>query len=274
MKVALKMVPVILALVLGAIVLPSTSYSACQDIAFVYSDATDAGSYKALLDANGYPTTLIPMNGVATTDFSSYGTIIIGHGTGNLNTWGDSNSVAQIDNSGKPLIGLGEGGYAFFGKLLIELGWPNGMHGSQAGLNVVDTSSPIFNSPNNISIPASNDISIYSTSSPLVGIYFLPVPAGITVFGRFSSQSTHYMLSQQESRYLAWGFDDSPVSMTQTGRDLFINVVAYMAGCNDVDDVGQVPTLSEWGTIILGTLFTALLILIGRQSDFMGKRII
>ncbi len=37
--------------------------------------------------------------------------------------------------AGIPIMGLGEGGYAFFGKLNLFIGWPNGWHGPQEKTN-------------------------------------------------------------------------------------------------------------------------------------------
>ncbi|MCK4735359.1 MAG: hypothetical protein KAT65_23100, partial [Methanophagales archaeon] len=199
-----------------------------QDLAYIYStDTTSANSYKSLLDANGYSTTLIQMSDVATTDFSKYDAIIAGSDTGSMSSWGDSASVSAVKDSYKPIIGLGEGGYALFGQLKLSTGHPNGWHGDENSIYVVDTSHTIFKTPNAIPIPKSRVIRLY-TSTQHVGIYLQEIPSNIVVLGREVGSTTHYPLTLERNKYLLWGFTASPKSMTRVSRGLFINVVSDM----------------------------------------------
>jgi outer membrane protein assembly factor BamB len=196
-------------------------------LAYIYStDATSALSYKSLLDANGYSATLIPLSDVATTDFSTYAALIIGSDTGSMSSWSDIASVSAVQDSSKPIIGLGEGGYALFGQLELDTGHPQGWHGSRNSIYVVDASHTIFKMPNAISIPRSKEILLYS-STEHVGIYLPEIPSNIVVLGREVDSTTHYPLTLERDRYLLWGFTASPESMTEVGKDLFINVVGY-----------------------------------------------
>ena len=198
------------------------------DLAYIYStDTSSANSYKSLLDANGYSTTLIPMSDVATTDFSKYDAIITGSDTGSMSSWGDSASVSAVKDSYKPIIGLGEGGYALFGQLKLDTGHPQGWHGDKNSIYVVDTSHTIFKTPNAIVIPKSKIIRLY-TSTQHVGIYLPAIPSNIAVLGREVESTSHYPLTLERNKYLLWGFTASPVGMTGVGKDLFINVVSYM----------------------------------------------
>ena len=70
------------------------------------------------------------MGNIVNTDFTQFDVIIIGSNSGYTSTWGDPASVDTIVNSNKPILGLGEGGYAFYGKLSLNIGSPNGGHGS------------------------------------------------------------------------------------------------------------------------------------------------
>ena len=212
----------------GSAVLPEKS-----NLAYIYSaDAASAESYKSLLDVNEYPTTLIPMGNVANMDFSEYGAIIAGSDTGYLSNWGDSISVGVIYNSGKPTIGLGEGGYALFGQSDLSTGWPNGWHGSKSGIRVVDPTHPIFNTP--ITIPTDELIELY-TASEHVGIHFSEVPPNVVVLGRETDDFDHYPLTLEDEKHLLWGFTASPDDMTQVGQDIFINVVDYMTSSTEFD---------------------------------------
>lgn len=205
-----------------------TSVPEKHALAYIYStDTTSANSYKSLLNANGYITTLIPMRNVATTDFTEYDVIITGSDTGSMGGWGDSASVSPVQDSSKPIIGLGEGGYALFGQLKLSTGHPHGWHGSRNSIYVVDASHTIFKTPNAIPIPQNKIIQPY-TSTQHVAIYLPEIPPNIVVLGREVDSTTHYPLTLERARYLLWSFTASPESMTEVGKDLFINVVSYM----------------------------------------------
>ena len=70
------------------------------------------------------PTTLVRMSDVLTTNIASYSVVIIGNGTGNGGAWGDSATVAKLRTTNRAIVGLGEGGYAFLGKLGLTIGYP------------------------------------------------------------------------------------------------------------------------------------------------------
>lgn len=116
-----------------------TSVPEKPDLAYIYStDTTSANSYKSLLDANGYITTLIPMSDVATTDLSTYSLIIVGGDTGSDYQRGDSVSVSAILDSGKLIIGLYSGGASLLQELGLSINWGHGMFFTESGIYVVE----------------------------------------------------------------------------------------------------------------------------------------
>jgi hypothetical protein len=200
--------------------------------AYIYNtDISKAQDFAAFLTNAGHTTTLVSISNVLITDFSVYDLIIIGSDTGHLGTWGTPASVSQVANSGRPIIGLGEGGYAFFGKLNLAIGYANGWHGADPGISVVDPSHQIFNFPIKIPIPSPPTFALYN-STINVGINVpSPIP-DVTLLGMESLDSSlsHYSLIQEETRYILWGFTGGPSAMTPVGKDLFSNIVAYMTG--------------------------------------------
>ena len=203
-----------------------TSYSA----AFIYStDLASAQRYESLLEAHGVAVDLVSNSTAETWNYSSYGLIIIGSDTGSFSQWKPESAVPVINGSGKPISGLGEGGYAFFGKLGLDIGYPHGWHGNENRIYVVDATHRIFNYPISISIPPDKIIQLYNSTSH-VGIYMPSPVAGVTRLGRESVDINHYPLIQEDTRYVLWGFSNSPAGMTQTGKDLFVNVVLWLLG--------------------------------------------
>ncbi len=227
-----------------------------RTVAYIYStDSSSANDYKSLLVSAGFTTDLTLSSGTSVTDFSKYDLIIVGSDTGYLST--SDVDVNKISSSGKKVIGLGEGGYAFFGKLGLETGWGHGWHGSENSINTVSKTHTIFNKPKSITIPTNNIIQLYSSTGH-VGIYLPSIPSNVIVLGRESSDNSHYPFTLEDSKYLLWGFTASPISMTQNGKDLFVNTLNFLAPTppyipsspspsNSASDQSINPTLSWSG---------------------------
>ena len=206
--------------------------ASAANLAYIYNtDTTTAQDFATFLTTQGHTATLISMSNVGGTNLSGYDLIIIGSDTGSLGSWGDEASVNQVNNSGEAIIGLGEGGYAFFGKINLAIGWPWGWHGGADSIYVMDPSHQIFNSPTIIPIPSPPsppDLLLYSEPTGEVGIYIPSAAPDLTLLGREVGDLNHYPLVQQGNRYILWGFAGSPVDMTTVGQDLFNNIIVYM----------------------------------------------
>ena len=212
------------------VLVPVFQVRASVSVAFIYSsDLASAESYGSLLTANGMTVDLVPSSDAATWDYSSYGLIVIGAETGAFYSWEPEAAVSAIDGTGKPILGLGTGGSSFFSVLDIYIDWGQCWVGSQKSLYAVDVGHQIFQSPNQISIPSDNIIDVYSGSTRHLGVYMPSPVEGVTPLGREVTDSNHYPLIQQDDRYVLWGFDASPAAMTQTGKNLFVNVVSWLA---------------------------------------------
>jgi hypothetical protein len=195
-------------------------------LAYLYSDDTaSAKYYTSLLVDSGYQADIVPLGKIADSDLSKYNVIIIGPDT----TWNDITSVDAIKNSNRPLIGLGEGGYELFGHIGLGSGYPNGWHGSENSIYVTDPSHEIFQEPNSIEIPDDGILQLYESSGH-VGIYIPSASTEMTMLGRETGNKEHYPLLLEDNKYIFWGFTASPESMTDNGKLLFINILAYMSG--------------------------------------------
>lgn len=215
-------------------------------IAFIYStDSSTANDYKSLFESAGFTTDLILTGNIATTDFLKYDLIIIGS---DISTPSGSD-ISKISDSAKPIIGLGEGGYSFFGGLGLKTGYPNGWHGSENRIYTVDKTYTVFNKPNSITIPTNYILQLYSSTGH-VGIHLPSVPSNVIVLGRESTDTTHYPFTLEDSKYLLWGFTASPTSMTQIGKDLFINSISYLVPRTPNGRI-EVQTFNENATFIL-----------------------
>jgi uncharacterized repeat protein (TIGR01451 family) len=200
-------------------------------IAYVFRGNTeDATSFYNLLTAEGYTVTLVPLNAVLSTDFSTFDLIIVADDTGNLDDWGlaglTANQVAKIraPSPDKPIIGLGEGGYAFFGQWPLFIGWPNGWHGPDTDLKKAAAAPPSY-----FTGIAVDPVAAYVDPVNTVAIYLggAPVPSTAFDIGDETPDTQHANLIQQGCDLL-WGFSGNPYGMSGDGKTLFLNAVAYM----------------------------------------------
>jgi len=201
---------------------------AIRRLAYIYSaDPGAANEFKTYLESQGYLVDLIQQSNIFATDFGPYKAILIGRDTGSTSTWADGagSTAAQIQATGKPILGLGEGGYAFFGKLGLTIGWGNGAHGDQKDIHVINPGQGYWNDPYNLSIPASQEISLYDSNSGYVGIYYPSPVAGVETVANIPSSTDYYPLIREAERYFLWGFEGAPSAMTGKGQRVLVNVL-------------------------------------------------
>ncbi|MBM4431344.1 MAG: hypothetical protein FJ026_13525, partial [Chloroflexi bacterium] len=206
----------------GFTILPRAAYVWLDDLA-------TATAYKALLDANGFLVDFVHLDDVAGFNFYPYSLIVVGPETGDGSQWGTSAAIGNILQWRKPVLGLGEGGYAFFGKVGLAIGYPYGWHGSENRAYVMDTAHQVWHSPYHIPVPRERVVTVYKRTGH-VGINMPKPPGDVILIGREPADQTHYNLVQQTERYLLWGFQGGPPAMTVDGQHLFVNVARYMAG--------------------------------------------
>jgi hypothetical protein len=228
-----------------------------------YDDTTTANSYYNFLNNEGFNIDLIDVDVIASGMFDSHDIIIIGP---DLGSWGtlhmDETKEAIVDNSGAAIIGLGNGGWAFFGidGLSLYLGYDNG--GSITGItniDVIDDGHRIFNTPNDLPI---GNIQLYLTGSTV--FYTVSPPSHVELFGNVAGISVYYCLCSEYDRYFLWGFESSPGAMTTNGKNLFLNILDYLG-----------PTESEgipgYNMLLILGIFSVLSLLIFRKK--LNKKI-
>jgi hypothetical protein len=217
--------------VLGGVLNGPGCSGANGKIAYVFrGNTSDALSFYGTLTSAGYSVTLVPLGDVLTTDFSLFDLTLIADDTGSLNTWGtppdatSASQVAKIILPNKPILGIGEGGYAFFGKRSMFIGWPQGWHGPQQQVTRAATAPPAI-----FAGVGSDPVVTYSPPTNSVGIYIKPsVPSDVTPVAMEYPADDHANLIQQGCSML-WGSGGRPQGMTSPdGTTLFLNTVGYM----------------------------------------------
>lgn len=202
-------------------------------IAYVFrSDTVAANQFKMLLESNGFTVALIPLPAVLTTDFALFDLVIVAHDTGYLDEWpssigGASLEATHIAAANRPVVGLGEGGYAYFGKGGQALGWPHGWHGPLAAVVPVNTGQTYWHVPFELGMPPPSPLPLYGNPVAEVGIH-LPDVSAVLPFGMEPTDREHApLLAEENDCDQLWGFSGPPEQMTGEGRRLFVNAVTY-----------------------------------------------
>jgi Mg-chelatase subunit ChlD len=194
-------------------------------VLYVYdSDATTALRYERLLEENSRVVDLSVKGAVPSLELSKYNLAVIGPDTGSLGTWTPQATVDALTQYEVPVLGLGEGGYAYFGVLGLDIGYANGAHGSGTSIiwNRVTVTDTIWRYPYEFSLPK-EALQLYEADSSRVDIYLGDQPLGVTIFGYNDADQTYADLIMDEGYWMLWSFDDGPDAMTETGRELFVN---------------------------------------------------
>ncbi len=233
-----------------------SSCGASGQIAYVFrGDTLSATSFYNLLAGAGYTVTLIPLDKILDYDFTTFDLTIIADDTGSLNNWGSGGSLTtdQVNQikavsaskpGGTPVLGIGEGGYAFFGKLGLFIGWPQGWHGPQKNVNRgPDPLAPyIFDG-----IAAADPVPYIESPANSVGIYLSSKPANVFEAGLEDPLDEHASIITQDCRML-WGNSSSPLGFDSGGNGaiMFLNAVGFMKGfqCSPPADVPTQCSLS------------------------------
>lgn len=205
--------------------------AAPRRVAYIYvttsiTGTAEARDYQVLLQGNNYLVDPIAQEAIASTNFSSYEVILIGPDTGNRDTWGDpgGSQAGKLIASGLPIVGLGEGGYAFFGRAHLLIGFDHGPLTAGTSVEAVDPASPVWSTPNKLPLPSNHILALYLENTPLIAVDAQPQTPGLTLTGRLPGDATHYPLIRQD-KYLLWGYVNGPTAMTAEGQQLFVNIL-------------------------------------------------
>jgi len=200
----------------------SASFHLMPRALYVYStDHETAGAFAEWLDANGISTDLAHVDAVPGVEFGRYSLIIIGPETGSATEWGTPEALTAIVNSEVPVLGIGEGGYAYFGQISLEIGYPNGGWSTGTSVDWEHGDDDVWDAPYDIDLSATA-LQLYVEAGSRVDIYLEP-ETGVRVLGYKDGDHSYAELVMEDDWRMLWGFADGPGAMTDLGRQLFVN---------------------------------------------------
>lgn len=205
----------------------STTFNLMPRALYVYdNDRSKARNIEDLLEQNGIGVDLVRVGEVPSVNLNEYSLVIIGADTGNGDRWGTREAFNHIIQNERRVMGMGEGGYAYFGLFNLNIGYPNGAHSKGTSIFRNLFGDSIWTYPYEFGISRSEtEIKLYMEDSNRVDIFLEKQPKNVQIFG-YNNNDTRYGDIVYESEYwMLWGFDDGPKNMTPEGKDLFVNTV-------------------------------------------------
>jgi hypothetical protein len=215
---------------------PSTPLPIKNLVAFVYqNDSTDGVAFRTLfVNSGGALVTLVDRKAAGSFDFSYYNMIVIGNNTDTLsssNHW-PAGDAMTINNFGKQILLLGEGGLLFAGAIQDTVNWGSSAGNTLSVFKATDPASALYKSPKTINIGSDSLLTIYTSASKVNSFYVKSTPVhNVALIGQEadSKASKYYPVTVANTRYIAFGFYKNVDAMTPAGKDFMVNL-AYFAG--------------------------------------------
>jgi len=203
-------------------------------IAYIYSTDAHSANFSFLTTNQGWAVTALKtgsagLAAAAQTSFASYSAIILADDTGAAAAWNDTSAIIQaVASSGKHVLAVGSGGYAYLGKIGLAIGFPHGATSSaQTDLKVTNLKHPALAQPNPIKL--TGDQLAVQTADSAIGIDISAgVQQGVSVLGvRPANASSAVILSQASGKtcLTLWGFTTT-TNFTLTGQKLAANLLS------------------------------------------------
>jgi hypothetical protein len=211
-------------------VLAAAAYQ--QPLAYIHTRESDHQAWldlHSLLAAAGQPLVSVLVDEVADTDWTRFAGAIIAadSATAAAGAWGTPAARSALLDSGLPVIGLGRGGYELFNDLGLAIGADGLNLPNLAAAQPVSGAHPAWIQP----LPLSGLLPyvLYTTSEDGVGLNLSPTapPAGVEPLAT-DPASGQVTLVREAGRFLLWGYDAPPASLTTNGQRLLLNLLALL----------------------------------------------
>ncbi len=211
----------------------STGFNVLPRAAYLWNEDIDTAlEYKSLLEDHGWAVDLLTLDEVPGTNFSRYSLIVVGPETGKYYTFDDPDAAVALAQWQTPILGLGEGGAALFAELDLFIDYGQTWYSNNNTVYAVDPVSDFWNEPFQVEMDPKTSLAIlYPNALTELGIY-IPTPvSGVTPIAREQASATHYSVAleiRNGRAYILWGYNLGPDGMTDDGRNLFLNLSAYL----------------------------------------------
>ncbi len=212
---------------------------------FIYQNRDRAGAFADFLERRGFQVTLASLSELLQVDMTAFDLVLVGPETGDL--WTGNNQV-QVNLLAKTprILGLGEGGYRFFGQLGLEIGFPNGALHFRSGQAVLEDPQGLFSRvPYDLSSYGFAPIPLVPEAANITARHiYMPATSVVLplAWQSVAGQPTAYAPIVAQGCRVLWGFQEPPDTMTEAGQALFVNTLMFALSV-PCDFSGNTPCL-------------------------------
>ncbi len=192
------------------------------------SDPETALDVARLLGSNDWVVDRVHLRATATVDPLRYALLIIGPETGFHGVFHAPEVAAKFLQYPLPLLGMGEGGAAFFTLADLQINCGNAWYSDNNAVFAVTPASRYWQLPYAIPIPpVAPVVALYPKPLTELGVFVSKPSASLELIARERSDQNHYPVIREnrgERGFILWGYNAGPSQMTESGKALFVNV--------------------------------------------------
>ena len=190
------------------------------------TDPEIAYQVEGLLEANGWRVDRRRLREIPSTDLSVYHLLVVGPDTSAYGVFSASDIAGLLLQYPLPVLGLGQGGSAFFEQAGLAIGWSQSWLSSDPAVDVVDPAARYWSEPYTIT-PFERRVQLFAERLEEIGVYVPKPSSSLTLIGRETGDQAHYPVLREvhgERSFILWGYSRGPNTMTDDGRALLVNL--------------------------------------------------
>ncbi|MCL4235577.1 MAG: hypothetical protein KJ042_13770, partial [Deltaproteobacteria bacterium] len=206
-------------------------------IGYVYADdGTGAAAYEALLESVGYEVDAIALADLAQRADGDEPDVYIVDDSADGAAW-TAETAAILTQSGKPIIANNRGVHVFdYTSQYLHAANTLELDASASFVpHALD--HDLWSKPYDLGLDGSA-VDALETPTPHLGLHKQDVaPVTLAFLGQDESYLNHYPVAIEDERYALWGFGaTTPDGWTQTGQELYFNLIEHLAAGEPTGD--------------------------------------
>ncbi|MEZ4640396.1 MAG: hypothetical protein R2873_21670 [Caldilineaceae bacterium] len=158
--------------------------------------------------------------------------IIVGPDTGKGYDFDIADLVPLLLQTGKPFLGLGDGGAALFHQFDLFIGYGQTWASSNNNVYAVAPTTVFWNQPYVIEMNREKPlVALYPRPLRELGVYIPETVKTVTPIAREENDAQHYPVvfeTRGGIGYILWGYNAGPTQMTEDGRHLVVNLAEVL----------------------------------------------
>ena len=194
-----------------------------------YGDSLVAETFADFLKESGFEPDMADLRELKTPDFGSASVVLILHEATEIpSSDRAAGLIRELRRSKRPILAQGQSASHLFSRMELTLGQET-LPKSLDGATLANDTDPVIRQPTPVLPFGDAPIKVYKKMNAAFAVHLRPVPDYIRAIASVPREGDDYTIAIEDSRYAIWAFTGSPEIMSPEGRQLFINLVTYLA---------------------------------------------